>query len=99
MTSGGAPSLTAEIRVDEFQPIVGSDRCGAVLFGKDEAAVMLHDERRVSLLKALDKKGERRSFRNFLLHSIDDDVYCSFHRLILLEVVRTGGTQDFVPWV
>ena len=90
--------LTAEVRVDEFHPIIGRDSGGAVLVGKHETAVMLYDERRVFLLKAFDKKSEGRFLRNFLFHAIDDDVYGSSHRLILLEVVRTGGTQDSVPW-
>jgi hypothetical protein len=50
-------------------------------------------------MKVFDEKGEGRSLRNFLFHPIDDDGYGSFHRLILLEVVRTRRTQDFVPWV
>ena len=48
--------LPAEVRVDEFHPIIGRDSRGAVLFGEHEAAVMLNDKRRVFLLEVFDKK-------------------------------------------
>lgn len=91
-------ALSAEVWMDQFHSVMGGNGCRGVLFGKQEPAIVLNDQGRISFPEVFNQPRDGGFPRNLLQEAIDRNLdhsfHCFSHCFSLFLVVHTGGSRD-----